>query len=1113
MKTNRYLAGLLAVLFIVFFSLSAYAEQSHEINGKLTYPDGTPAANIHIKIYYQCKNYPEVETDSNGNYRATVQNNCVNSADIVSFYAQKDDYILSDYVSVPKDSKDAVQKDLKFEYAVLLIGEVTDASTKKPIEGAKVSAFFYYCTTTGNDGLFKLRIPHSDHIMMSIEKDDYVTKRIDFSAQTDTSAWRVQLKPGGTIKGRVIYNDGTPAVGVNVWVSGEDTFSISGKTDKDGYYEIKNVNTDASQKVYGGSGCNFAEPVEAKFAFGSKETKVKDMIAVKEVVRTITGKITDDKGNPIKDANVGFGGMFSGRTTKTNADGEYKIGRAGIGRDFVLVQADGYAPEFTIVNAGSDQNVDVKLSKAHAAEVQLLDASGKPMPNAQITVCAKNSTYGLIRGSSTGVGIKNDDIYRWLYVIYTDSNGKAVLKNLPAEGTVLDTDAQPMNYISIRVDSTDNVIKQSPSYQIAGVVVDAQTNAPISPFTIKWMTPGSYYPSGVPHMAFNGPDGRFSIGVENGQYTVKVLADGYVGDNKLIASKVTTDTCNQTVFKLQRAISIKGKITDTSGKAVSGAEVRVIENGAVEQRIIPLQISTDAYQQRAITDKNGSFTITPAKERTATVVVEKSGYPMLVKDEVDLTKPVDLSLTVPAAVVIKAAAFAKDGGMVDMSIVKGCYWNDVQLKDPQIPKSGTAVFSDLEPGYYVTVIRGKNRTELRAFSIKSGEKYVIDLDKKQPVTIEGTVTKGGKPVAGCSVTVERQLNVYSSSVSTDDQGRYKIAVDKPGQITPKLGENEYPQVNLKPGKNICNIKIPTGSISGHVYDSATGQPLEGIGINAISKRSCYYLDTYDPFQNQSWGNWVSSTTSAKDGSFTLENIPSDEISVRVSNRYQRDMSSGLKLEVDEKKPVKDVNIKISEPGTLIVEPIDSKTGKKIRARVDLLTSYGDGMFVDNFFETGASVPAGKYIMWLYPDEDYFPAYANVEVISGKTEKVTVKLKPAGQHIVFKVPKGGKFNDLQWPEPNYYYGRYRNAPWIGITVRDAKSGRAVFAGPKGHEWNNSSDFDINRKAFFAIKPGTYILDAVMRNSYDDYNIKSKDNLWKTHRKIIVLPGKDVTIEIK
>ena len=64
--------------------------------------------------------------------------------------------------------------------------------------------------------------------------------------------------------------------------------------------------------------------------------------------RTLTGKVTDEKGNPVANASVVVKGTTSGTTTK--ADGSYSLTLPANAQVLVISSVDMIAQEFNIGN-------------------------------------------------------------------------------------------------------------------------------------------------------------------------------------------------------------------------------------------------------------------------------------------------------------------------------------------------------------------------------------------------------------------------------------------------------------------------------------------------------------------------------------------------------------------------------------------------------------------------------------------------------------------------------------------------------------------------------------------------------------------------------------------
>ena len=820
--------------------------------------------------------------------------------------------------------------------------------------------------------------------------------------------------------------------------------------------------------------------------------------------------------------------MWNAGEAKTDTNGFYTISGLTPSRDMIVVLADGFAPSFLPVDETGDAIINAKLKKAHSAGVRIVDPAGKPLPEVSITVCAKTPVRGRL-GYDYQQG---SDVYRWLYTTATDKDGRVSLPNLPAEGTLLElykNEYIAPAFTAIRTDATDNVIQMKGMPEVAGTVVDADTGAPIQCFTVKWKIPGTYCPSGDSNSAFNHSDGRFLIRVgenwnsDNTKFEVKVLANGYVGETKAVKAIPAPVTGCSVIYRLNKAHSTKCRIIDSKGSGISGARITVIESDGCQFFGSERQYVQNAYKQEYTSGPDGSFSIDPVMEKSAILVVESSGYSTLIRTNADITKPFTLKLTAGAVLTVKAPAYANTD--VSLDFIKNRCWSTLPSK--KLSQDGIQTFSDLVAGdYIININNGHGKSEGWPITLTAGEKYTLDLTRKRPVTINGRFARKGAPVEGMNVIIrcgedEKQFWVSST---TDADGRYTISIDKPGPATLAFyGEGvdyQYRSTNLKQGTNSLNVQIPTGLISGCLTDAKTGTPLGSERIMAMSKCGAPKQWNYDwSITNCRWES-VSSATTNPDGTFVIENLPDGPIILSVVNQSLHTRAISKPILVKQNMPVRGIELKMPETGTIDLTVLDAKTGKPILGRLTTLcTSDGIVLYLDGGnMISPVNVPAGRYTLWVEPlDDQHMNVKTDVEIKPGKTAKVTLKLNAAKQKIIFRAAKGGKFEKLRWPDkekasaqiitlpnPSIQEDLFKGRLWIGYKITNTAGGEPLIGRTEG--------FNRKRESTIPVKPGIYIIDAVLRNT-EDCDVASKANLWKISTKITVKPERDTIIDIR
>ena len=503
--------------------------------------------------------------------------------------------------------------------------------------------------------------------------------------------------------------------------------------------------------------------------------------------------------------------------------------------------------------------------------------------------------------------------------------------------------------------------------QFAGTVIDAASGKPLRGFKVKW---GDSYDG---NSVFDSPDGRFKVQLDDmrfldqKQYDVKVSAEGYVSEEKKLTTTETPKADYSVVFALARPFPIVGRITDSAGKGIAGAKVLVIEKGGYIYYQVPPKVSEMAYQLTAVTGPDGRFSIPQARERNAMVMVEKAGFCKIIRESVDLAKPVNLTLPLPASVEVKAQEIAAGQ------------------------------------------------------SLQAGLKATVDLDAKGQVTVRGVVRRGGEPVEGVAVEVYRD-QYDRDSCGTDRDGKFEIEFDKRGEADISCRVDGQGRScasrkdQLKAGENTINFDLPNGRISGRVVDAKSGAPMAGETVQALVRWSeptrRYFHGAYPQF----WaGATAASAVPADDGSFELRGVPGGEVALVVAQRDRSSKHLQGPMKLDEKKPLDGVTLRVREKGTLALTVVDAQTGKPIEG-AGLYVATPEGVLLPDPFnwESAVQVPAGSYLLWVEPEDSrHMPAGSKVEIKPHQTAKVRFKLPPVEQRIVFDVPKGSKFGKLQW----------------------------------------------------------------------------------------------------
>ncbi len=247
-------------------------------------------------------------------------------------------------------------------------------------------------------------------------------------------------------------------------------------------------------------------------------------------------------------------------------------------------------------------------------------------------------------------------------------------------------------------------------------------------------------------------------------------------------------------------------------------------------------------------------------------------------------------------------------------------------------------------------------------------------------TLAGTVTdSAGTPLAGIPVSVSGPA---SRSATTDSAGRYSLALT-PGSYSVTAGGGFYvPQtvtgvqvvVGQTTTRNFALARVPTGTITGKVTDSLSGQALAGATVVATGPAS------------------VSGTTNAS-GVYTLT-VPVGTYSVTASlTLYQSGTVSGVVVAAN---GTATANIVLRPNfGTLTGRITNSVTGAAVPG-ASITVFGGGGTFRATSDAAGnytiTRVPAGSYAMHVTAT-GYFLGSARPTIVAATVTVQNVAIRP------------------------------------------------------------------------------------------------------------------------
>ena len=571
---------------------------------------------------------------------------------------------------------------------------------------------------------------------------------------------------------------------------------------------------------------------------------------------TLTGTVTEQDGvTPVVGATVtATDGAGAVNSTPTGADGSYTI--SGLEPGSVTVSASASGHELTsgltaTTALGAPTTLDIALEQDGAIS-GTITAPGGGEPTAA-TVDAQPVSGGSITPGTVGSGgsFTIANLVPGQYTVNAEAPGDG-----PAQQSPVTVTAGPTT-------SSVDLALTSPPATVSGVVTDADTGEPIPDALVSTD-------------AANGASGPVTTG-SDGSYTLSGLSGGTIDisvvppDTTHLAATTTADGVPGSVTTADVQLDPAGTLSATVEKAsgsdnpLSGATVEVVGPS-------PGGTETPEQSQSLITDSSGQVSLTGLSAGSYDLQVEGSDAHQAFAIGPD-KRNATVTLTVPTGTV---------SGQVINSEGAPASGVQVTLADATGPVVGTT--TDSNGDYSFTVSAAGTMDVIAADSsigvliasgvaVATGQATTVPTLQAGKASLDVTVTSGGNPVNGASVTVSTgSANDQPATVGGTTDGTGTAVLDNltPGSyelaVSDGTDATDLQQVTVSSGSNAVAAAMGAGgAIAGTVQDTSSNS-VSGATVVAVGQTSG--LDF--------------ATTTGTDGTYNLGNLPADTYSLSVS---------------------------------------------------------------------------------------------------------------------------------------------------------------------------------------------------------------------------------------
>jgi uncharacterized GH25 family protein len=443
------------------------------------------------------------------------------------------------------------------------------------VDGVGVIAVPFLTSATG-EGVLTYPVGRATHASLSVEKEGYGSHHT--SAQLEagtTNRVEIELKPPMRLTGVVRDGAGAALAGVELALWPDWQANSKGTTtDADGRFTLtwnpRSMNNPNFEV------CLIARDFKRGLALAQTLDEDSTNLDLRlEPGLTAAGRATDAKGNALAkaEAQIMFwsermGGSL-GNVIPVDAEGRFEIKALPVGRRYgVTVSAKGYGRVTrNITQQAEGRRVELEacqlaLADQHIAGV-VLDANEKPVANANV--------YGYGEGQP-GVNGK------------TDAKGQFSFNQVCAGPIQLNANMQNGGHgsvnaeggetnVTIRLGTSGTIMAARPSVKISGTVTDPDGK----PEAKVWV---SLFPSFSQGEKQTDGEGHFTLTFDPNRFgpraaTQPIVVARDLSRNLAAALDMEEGATNASV-RLEPALTIAGRINDSSGKGISNAQAQAI---------------------------------------------------------------------------------------------------------------------------------------------------------------------------------------------------------------------------------------------------------------------------------------------------------------------------------------------------------------------------------------------------------------------------------------------------------------------------------------------------------------------------------------------------------
>jgi len=557
----------------------------------------------------------------------------------------------------------------------------------------------------------------------------------------------VTLRAGRTVRGRVIDDTTSePVAGARVGPYRADATVADGS----GRFELHGV---TRGKVLAGAAgyatgvvtITSAQPLD----YRADRYRVSDAseLEIRLVPgRVLTGRVVDRAGTAVAGALLAIKLAYATTTGVTDADGGFRLTDVAPGRLDLAVVAAGHGRGFVPIAPDAADLGTIVLPPAGAIEGRVLTPDGQPVPHAWVTVT--HASLAERRRSDDLGRYRFPDLEPGTYAMWAEPDGIPPVKReveLPEGVARLEADLryESLHPFVVRVETSDGL-------PVAGAVVHVSAAMRMADAT-------------------TGADGRATVRLQ--ARARSAMVDPPSARFRRPLAQWFEEEVNEARFVLEEDLVVRGRVVDPEGRPVGMAAIDVCRD--------------DRQLEAGSSNPDGTFRVSvPDADAVDLVLTGHSFAPpralagrdhlmrgRLTGVRAGATDLVLEAARVAARNVLRVRVLSPDGqpmaGVRAVALPAACPYG------VETDAEGRATLANL-PAEEVRVTARQSRTPwldpVPVTVVPAGQE--IEMRCREPVTIEGRVTRDGAPAKYASVEC-----ASCEPCSADAEGRFRLKLE------------------------------------------------------------------------------------------------------------------------------------------------------------------------------------------------------------------------------------------------------------------------------------------------------------------------------------------------